>query len=122
MTEVTEPQPRWSAHDDAKLLALFSRPPSRGGVSPTDTSKKAIEAVRAKYWPKRIYRNFAPTFCKKASKYMIESAVAGARAGELLRLTVVDLLSVTNNNFLYFIVRNFRQRRRRRRFRPRRGQ
>ena len=84
----TEPQPRWSHHDDAKLLALFSRAPSRGGVSAKDTSKQAIEAVRAAYWPKRVYKNFAPTFRKKASKYMIERAMAGARAGELLVLLV----------------------------------
>lgn len=73
---------RWSPADDAKVLGLFGKPPSRGGVSAKDTSHKAIESVRLAYWPKKNYRSFAQLYRRKATKWIIEQAKKGARAGE----------------------------------------
>ena len=69
----------WGKVDDAKLSALFRKPPSRGGVSSHDLSQKAIEKVCTTHWPNRPYKSFSQLFRKKARKWNINKTLQGAR-------------------------------------------
>ena len=74
---------KWNKTEDAKLAALFRKPPSRGGISSTDKSQKNIEKARAEHWPNRTYKNFSQLFRSKARKWNLNQTLQGARKYEL---------------------------------------
>ena len=69
----------WGVADDAKLKALFGRPPSKGGVDPTDLTVAGVRAVKDKHWPTVEYKNFAPLYHRKARAFNVGKTLGGKR-------------------------------------------
>ena len=71
---------RWSKQQDEKILSLFEKQVSRGGISSEDLSKKTIANIVSKFFPERTYSNFAPLFRRKAREYNLNKSLTGLRA------------------------------------------
>ena len=84
-TMATKPS-NWSGADDEKLFVLFRKGTRNGGCSPTDLSKPNIEAVRARFFPERTYRNFSVQYRKKSSIFNINQAVSGGKHHHVMLL------------------------------------
>lgn len=72
----------WNTSDDAKLLTLFTKGPHKGGVDANKTDAKYIRnQVLTFHFPERKddFKNFAPLYRRKASKFQLHGALTGAR-------------------------------------------
>lgn len=74
---------KWGKEEDAKLAALFSKKPSRGGVSTKDLSKPAIEKVRNEHFKDRSYTAFSTLYRKKARQWNLNQSLTGARGKQM---------------------------------------
>ena len=67
----------WTQADNQKLLSLFRKPPSKGGIDTEDLSVKAVQAIHKKHWPGEEYKNFAPLFRRKARSWNVNKTLTG---------------------------------------------
>lgn len=73
---------KWGKAQNQLLQSLFEKRLDRGGISPEDTTRKTVEAVRNKYFPGRTYASFAPLFRRKARQFQLNESLNGARAND----------------------------------------